>query len=153
MYKSTRSVFPAWLALLIVALSCGTVHADFTDQTSTLAPGLSNMKAAWGDYNNDGWMDLYVSNMFSSAGSRITHHAKFKSGADQTDLAGFRRHARGNSLFENRGDGTFADRGIESGTTMGRWAWGSLFVDIYNDGWRDVYVTNGFVTADNNNDL
>ena len=62
-------------------------------------------------------------------------------------------HARGNSLFENRGDGTFADRGIESGTTMGRWAWGSLFVDINNDGWRDVYITNGFVTADNNNDL
>ena len=115
-----------------------------------IGPGMSS---TWGDFNNDGWLDLYVSNMFSSAGNRITQHPKFKSGADETDLAGFRRAARGNSLFENRGDGTFADRAIESGTTLGRWAWGSLFVDINNDGWRDIYVTNGFVTADDNNDL
>jgi hypothetical protein len=115
-----------------------------------IGPGMS---AAWGDYNNDGLMDIYVSNMFSSAGSRITHNPQFKPDATANDLMGFRRHARGNSLFENLGNGTFADRAVESGTTMGRWAWGSLFVDINNDGWRDVYVANGFVTADNNNDL
>ena len=56
-------------------------------------------------------------------------------------------------LFLGRGDGTFADRAVESSTVMGRWAWGSLFVDVNNDGWKDIYVTNGFVTADNNNDL
>ena len=115
-----------------------------------IGPGMS---AAWGDYNNDGLVDMYVSNMFSSAGSRITHTALFKPDATNDDLAGFRRHARGNTLFENNGDGTFSDRAIESGTSMGRWAWGSLLVDINNDGWRDIYVTNGFVTADNNNDL
>ena len=111
------------------------------------------MSASWGDYNNDGFVDLYVSNMFSSAGSRITQQAMFKPDAAESDRAGFRRHARGNSLLENRGDGTFADRGGISGTTMGRWAWGSLFVDINNDGWRDLYVANGFVTADNQDDL
>lgn len=115
-----------------------------------IGPGMS---CAWGDYNNDGLVDLYVSNMFSSAGSRITHTPQFKPDASSGDLAGFQRHARGNSLFRNNGDGTFTDRAIESGTKMGRWAWGSLLVDINNDGWRDVYVTNGFVTADNNNDL
>jgi hypothetical protein len=36
---------------------------------------------------------------------------------------------------------------------MGRWAWGSLFVDINNDGWQDIYVANGFITGDNNTDL
>ena len=115
-----------------------------------IGPGMS---VAWGDANNDGHVDLYVSNMFSSAGSRITHQRAFKPGAATGDLEGFRRHARGNSLFINRGDGTFSDKSIESGTSMGRWAWGSLFVDFNNDGWRDLYVTNGFVTADNNNDL
>ncbi len=115
-----------------------------------IGPGMS---AAWGDANNDGLMDLYVSNMFSSAGSRITHQSKFKRGSNGDSLKGFRRHARGNSLFINRGDGTFADRATQSATGMGRWAWGSLFVDLNNDGWRDLYVTNGFVTADNNNDL
>jgi hypothetical protein len=39
------------------------------------------------------------------------------------------------------------------GVTLGRWAWGSLFVDLNNDGWEDIYVTNGFITADDNNDL
>ncbi len=115
-----------------------------------IGPG---MAASWGDYNNDGLADLYVSNMFSSAGSRITHTAQFKPGTSAADLAGFRRHARGNSLFKNNGDGTFTDEGVPSGTTLGRWAWGSLLTDVNNDGWRDVYVTNGFVTADNNNDL
>ena len=56
-------------------------------------------------------------------------------------------------IATNKGDGTFLDNGMSSGTQMGRWAWGSLLVDINNDGWRDAYVTNGFVTADNNNDL
>jgi hypothetical protein len=115
-----------------------------------IGPGMS---VTWGDVNNDGLVDLYVSNMFSSAGSRITRQRAFKPGAASGDLEGFQRHARGNSLFLNRGDGTFADQTMESGTSMGRWAWGSLFVDINNDGWRDIYVTNGFVTADNNNDL
>ena len=30
---------------------------------------------------------------------------------------------------------------------MGRWAWGSLFVDLNNDGWEDLFVANGYMTA------
>lgn len=115
-----------------------------------IGPGMS---AAWGDYDNDGHIDLYVSNMFSSAGSRITRDAKFLPGATAEDLAGFQRHARGNSLFQNLGGGRFADQSLPLGVNMGRWAWGSLFTDLNNDGWQDLYITNGFVTADENNDL
>ena len=115
-----------------------------------IGPGMS---ATWNDYNNDGFVDLYVSNMFSSAGSRITHNAQFKPGVADVDRAGFQRHARGNSLFENDQRGGFSDQSIPAAVTMGRWAWGSLFADLNNDGWRDIYVANGFVTADNNNDL
>jgi len=114
-----------------------------------IGPGMS---ASWGDANNDGLSDLYVSNMFSSAGSRITRQKQFQSGLDSESLASFQRHARGNSLFINQGDGTFIDVAESSGTVMGRWAWGSLFVDLNNDGWKDLYVTNGFVTAEKPDD-
>ncbi len=111
------------------------------------------MSASWGDFNNDGNPDLYVSNMFSSAGNRITHQQQFKTSLDEDEKQLFRRHARGNSLFENIGDGLFIDRSVELGVTLGRWAWGSLFVDLNNDGWEDLYVTNGFITAGGGNDL
>jgi len=121
-------------------------EADVED----IGPGMS---AAWGDYNNDGRPDIYVSNMFSSAGSRITRQKQFKTDLDESEKQAFRRHARGNSLFENLGQGNFKDQSVNLGVTLGRWAWGSLFVDLNNDGWEDLYVTNGFITADNNNDL
>ena len=63
------------------------------------------------------------------------------------------RHARGNSLFENAGDGTFRDVSTERAVTMGRWAWGSLFVDLNNDSWEDLYVVNGFFTTPDPGDL
>ncbi|MCA9212885.1 MAG: VCBS repeat-containing protein, partial [Planctomycetales bacterium] len=125
---------------------------DIAEQAGVedIGPGMS---ATWDDFNNDGFVDLYVSNMFSSAGSRITNNQLFKPGVDPTDLEGFKRHARGNSLFVNRAGQGFEDNSVSLNVTMGRWAWGSLFVDVNNDGWRDIYVANGFVTADNNNDL
>ena len=36
---------------------------------------------------------------------------------------------------------------------MGRWAWGSVFVDVNNDGWQDLVVANGNITNDNPKDL
>jgi hypothetical protein len=103
---------------------------------------------SWGDFNNDGNVDLYVGNMFSSAGNRITHDQQFKASLAEAEKELFRRHARGNSLFQNNGDGSFADRSVELGVTLGRWAWASLFVDLNNDGWEDLYVMNGFITGD-----
>jgi hypothetical protein len=115
-----------------------------------LGPGMS---CCWGDYDNDGRMDLYVSNMFSSAGNRIAHNPKFHADADQTTLAAFRHHARGNSLFRNVGGGKFQDVSVDAHVAVGRWAWGSKFVDFNNDGWQDIVVSNGFITQENTGDL
>lgn len=113
----------------------------------------AGMGVTWGDVDRDGRVDLYVSNMYSSAGRRVTYQRQFRPGGDEAARAGFQRHARGNSLFRNRGDGTFEDVTLAAGAEMGRWAWGALFVDLDNDGWRDLFVPNGFVTSRRSDDL
>ena len=113
----------------------------------------AGMGVTWGDYNRDGLMDLYVANMFSSAGNRISHQQRFQAQASGSTKAHFQRHARGNSLFENTGDGGFRDVSLDAGVTMGRWAWASRFLDINNDGWEDLLVANGYVSNQKIDDL
>ena len=116
-------------------------------------PGMS---ASWGDVDRDGWMDIYVGNMFSSAGNRITHQAAFKPGATDDVIARLQRFARGNTLLRNLGDPRrprFKDVGTQAAVDLGRWAWGSNFVDLNNDGWEDLVVANGFITTEDTGDL
>ncbi len=94
----------------------------------------AGMSVAWTDYDHDGWMDLYVSNMFSAAGNRIAYQRKFQAKVSSDERAQFQRHARGNTLFRNTGDGSFEDVSLSAAVTMGRWAWSSNFLDINNDG-------------------
>ena len=113
----------------------------------------SGMSVSWADYNRDGLMDLYVGNMFSSAGNRITRQPGFKPEADEALRNVYTRFAKGNSLFENMGDGRFAEVGAQADVEMARWAWSSLFVDINNDGWEDLLVANGHITTEDTGDL
>jgi hypothetical protein len=110
----------------------------------------AGMSVSWADYNNDGAMDVYIGNMFSSAGGRIAYQRQFRAQGSreaQGTLENYQRHARGNTLFQNLGDGTFADVSMPAGVNMGRWAWCSRFVDINNDGLEDLYVANGYITG------
>lgn len=69
---------------------------------------------AWGDYDNDGWPDLYV-----------------------TD------HAGPNTLYRNNGDGTFVISVLNEMVALpDSYSGGAVFVDYDNDGWRDLYVVN-----------
>jgi len=119
----------------------------------------SGMSVAWGDYNRDGWMDLYVGNMFSAAGNRIAFQRRFTDTNTSRDVAVIQRMARGNTLFASAGkpgpDGSvsFADKTEAAAVAMGRWAWASKFADVNNDGWLDVLVTNGYITNDDSGDL
>jgi hypothetical protein len=84
----------------------------------------------------------------------VAYQRQFQSGADAETLVAMQRHARGNSLFRNLGDGTFQDVSVHQGVTLGRWAWGSRFVDLNSDGWEDLFVANGFITQpDDSGDL
>jgi hypothetical protein len=86
----------------------------FTDVTakSGLSTPCFAMGGAVGDYNNDGWPDLYV-----------------------TCLGG-------NVLYRNNGDGTFTDVTAKAGVADGRWSTGASFGDYDGDGFVDLMVTN-----------
>jgi len=113
----------------------------------------SGMSVSWADFDHDGSMDLYTSNMFSSAGNRITYQPQFKANVPENVRAEFQQIARGNSLFQAVPGAPFKDVSVEAGVTIGRWAWGSKFVDFNNDGLDDILVTNGFITTADSGDL
>jgi len=116
-----------------------------------LAAGMGVSSA---DYDLDGDWDIYVSNMFSAAGQRIAPQANRFMGGENQDIHGhYVRHARGNTLLENLGDGTFRDVTDEAGVAVGGWAWGGTFVDIDNDGLPDIHSPDGFVTNRETDDL
>ena len=83
--------------------------------------------------------------MESSAGRRITAQPSFQGDADEPTLSLFRRHAKGNSLFLRSPEGGFVDSGL---ATAGHWAWGGIPVDLDGNGWLDLFVPNGFVSAE-----
>lgn len=130
--------------------------AKFVDVAAELGveDSASGMSVSWGDYDRDGRIDLYVANMFSAAGNRIVPQAGFKRGISGDVRGRYQHFARGNTLLRNLGPDGFADTSIEAGVTMGRWAWSSLFGDLNNDGWEDLVVGNGHLTAeDDSGDL
>ena len=84
---------------------------DVTEKSGTAYPGFA-MGGAAGDYNNDGWPDIYV-----------------------TCLGG-------NVLYRNNGDGTFTDVTKTAGVADGRWSTGAAFGDFDRDGFLDLLVAN-----------
>ncbi len=111
------------------------------------------MGASWGDYDRDGKLDLYVSNMFSKAGRRITSQLQ---GLDER----VPHAAQGSLLFHNEGEKFRQVAGIEATAIKVAkvgWAYGGQFVDVDNDGWLDIYSSSGYYTAPaeiaNNQDL
>ena len=92
----------------------GSGVARFTDVTgaSRIEDGGYGMGATTADFDNDGWIDLYVTNYGS------------------------------NRLLKNNGDGTFSDVTARAGVDDPAWSTAAAFLDIDRDGWLDLYVAN-----------
>lgn len=115
-----------------------------------MGPG---MCASWFDYDGDGRPDLYVANMWTPAGQRVVSDPNFPLAATPQRKEAYRRHTKGNSLYHNRGDGTFEEIAGAGGAAVGRWAWGSEGIDFDNDGVPEIVIAAGMLTNSRPEDM
>ncbi|HHT9121736.1 MAG TPA: CRTAC1 family protein [Candidatus Wunengus sp. YC63] len=146
-------------------------QVTFTDVTesanvSNNSPGLG---AAWGDYNNDGFLDIYVSNyndvniLYKNNGDGSFSNVSSSAGVDDdstgADIAwgdynndGFldlylvndvgAGYGAKNILYKNNGDGTFTNVADAAGVSSRGYGLCAAWADYNNDGLLDLYVTN-----------
>ena len=120
-------------------------EAGFVDVTKLLKVDKLGfgMGVSWADYNNDSHLDVYASNMFSKAGSRITKQIP---GLDSR----FQAMAYGNYLYEFDGNSFTLKSGYPDeplSVSKAGWSWGGQFTDFNNDSFQDLYVASGYHTA------
>ncbi len=115
-----------------------------------VGPGMSS---TWFDYDNDGRQDLYVCDMWEPAGTRISTQPEFMKAAPESVRALYRRHAKGNSLYHNQGNGNFADRSATAGVEKAGWSWMCSAWDFDHDGYSDIYVATGMISGPQRYDL
>ena len=98
-------------------------HRSGSPEKSTIieAPGSG---VALLDYDNDGWLDIYLLNGSTSAAVKGTEPAPRA------------------MLYHNNHDGTFTDVTDKAGVSNNRWGFGVAVADYDNDGWPDIYVSN-----------
>jgi enediyne biosynthesis protein E4 len=94
--------------------------------------------AAFFDYDNDGDLDLYVLTNFLDTPTPNTYRPKKIDGSA----------ASNDRLYRNNGNGTFTNVTVEAGIVYEGYGLGVSIVDFNNDGWRDIYVTNDYLTND-----
>lgn len=128
----------------------GSIHFEDIAATTGVEDMTTSMGVTWADPNRDGRPDVYVSNMYSSAGRRVTSQNNFKrniTGSNESHIKAWQHAAMGNSLFQSQPDGTFLHTSKSARVHKGLWSWGTTFADLNHDGWDDLLVANGFITG------
>jgi hypothetical protein len=97
------------------------------------------------DINNDGWPDIYVTDMLPADDHRLKTTAAFESwDVYQAKLQNDYHHQfMRNMLHLNNGNATFSDIGQMAGVARTDWSWSALLADLDQDGFKDIFVTNG----------
>jgi len=148
---------------------------NFTDITSSSGISTATMQSwggSWGDYNNDGYLDLFLSNrdisnalqpnllyrnngnntftdVSSSAGISSSNHLSFCASFFDFNNDGWQdiyiandRFTTSNILYKNNGNGTFSDVSASSNSNIIMDAMSTTIDDYNNDGYLDIYITN-----------
>ncbi len=106
---------------------------------------LSSMGADMQDINNDGFPDIFTTDMLPDADYRLKANSSFEN-YDIFKLKqkqGFYNQFTQNALQVNNAQGKFVETAFYSGVAASDWSWGALLFDADNDGLADVYVSNG----------
>ena len=116
------------------------VLQDVTTHTSQFSMGVDVA-----DITNDAWPEIISMDMLPED----PYILKRSLGEDEYNLFHFKikhgyhpQFAR-NTLQLNKGNGVFSEIGMYSGVHATDWSWASLFVDFNNDGWKDLFISNG----------
>jgi enediyne biosynthesis protein E4 len=119
----------------------------FSEQLDKEMPYLSyfSMGLDIADINNDGWPDIYTTDMLPQDEYRLRTTSSFEGwDAYQAKVQnGFHHQLMRNMLHLNNGNGTFSDIGQMAGVARTDWSWSALIADLDLDGYKDIYVTNG----------
>ena len=121
----------------------GTFTEDIKNWTSHLC--LSAMGIDIADINNDGLSDIFVTDMLPETDRRIKSVMEFE-GYNVFKLKqskDFYQQYIQNTLQINNGNNTFSEIANFSGVAKTDWSWAGLLFDMDNDGFRDIYITNG----------
>ena len=115
--------------------------ADWTVQRQTSNSG---MGVDVGDVNADGLPDLFEVDMLSRDTRRIkTQMPTHTATAKQPGMPQLQLQQQRNTLFLNRGDGSFGEIAAFAGVQASGWSWSTMFLDVDLDGWQDLLVTAG----------
>jgi hypothetical protein len=114
----------------------------------------SSMGIDVADLNRDGFDDFMVVDMLSREHRRrLTQRNAMYAGRSMAGSMGDREQYPRNTLFMNRGDGTYAEIAQYAGLEASEWSWAPIFLDVDLDGYEDVLIPNGFVRDNMNADV
>jgi len=121
----------------------GTFTEDIKGWTSHLS--LSAMGIDMADINNDGNAEIFITDMLPEADERVKSVMEFD-GYDvfrlKQDKDFYQQYIQ-NTLQLNNGNGSFSEIAYFSGVDATDWSWAGLLFDMDNDGYRDIFITNG----------
>ena len=121
----------------------GSFRESIKDFTSHLS--LSAMGVDISDVNNDGLQDIFITDMLPEEEERVKSVMEFDgyNVYKRKQRNDFYQQFIQNTLQINNGNGTFSEVAYGAGVEASDWSWTGLIFDMDNDGYRDIYVTNG----------
>jgi hypothetical protein len=121
----------------------GTFKEEIKNFISHLS--LSSMGADMADINNDGHPEIFVTDMLPENDERLKNTSEFERYdfyKRKVDHDFYHQYMQ-NTLQLNNADNSFSEIAFYSGVAQTDWSWGALIFDMDNDGYKDIYVSNG----------